>query len=133
MAGLLVAVPAVGHTDPRARAHYIQHCAGCHQLDGSGSARARVPDLRGTVGHFLRTPAGRAFLVKVPGSLQAPLRDAELAEVLNWILREFSSESMRGQFIPFTANEVHEARAAPLDDVKAERMRIAREIRSLGY
>ena len=66
---------------------YMLQCQGCHLADGTGAPGA-VPSLEG-MGRFLSVPGGREYLVRVPGSAQSPLSDLELAEVLNWMLREF--------------------------------------------
>jgi cytochrome c553 len=65
---------------------YALHCMGCH-LDDGRETPGRIPALAGSMGRFLALPEGRAFLVRVPGSAQAPLDDAALAALLNWMLR----------------------------------------------
>ena len=67
---------------------YLLHCSGCHQADGAGVPGV-VPPLSG-LAPFLATPAGRAYLVRVPGVAQAPLDDERLAALLNWVMREMS-------------------------------------------
>ena len=105
------------------RLDYVLHCMGCHLEDGSG-APGRVPTLVG-VGRFLQTPAGRAYLVRVPGSAHAPLGDAALASLLNWMLLRFDPGSAGAQqFVPYDAAEVARYRAAPLADADAERRRL---------
>lgn len=105
------------------RLDYVLHCMGCHLEDGSG-APGRVPTLAG-VGRFLRVPAGRAYLVRVPGSAHAPLDDAALAALLNWMLLRFDPEAAAApDFIPYDAGEVARHRAAPLPDADAERRRL---------
>ena len=74
----------------RAQFNYQMSCQGCHAPDGSGDSA--VPRMRGTVGMFLDTPRGREYLVRVPGSAVSALDDAELAEVLNWIIQEFAGD-----------------------------------------
>jgi len=37
---------------------YVMHCRGCHGPEGQG-APGGAPDLRGTVGRFLKVPGGR--------------------------------------------------------------------------
>ena len=71
--------------------NYILHCQGCHLVNGGGTS-GKIPALIG-VGRFLSVEGGREFLVRVPGVSGSLVNDAELAEVLNWILYEFS----RGQ------------------------------------
>jgi cytochrome c551/c552 len=107
--------------------NYMLHCQGCHRPDGSGLPGA-VPDLRGHVSVFLGSPAGRAFLVRVPGSANAPLADAELAELLDWVVRRFDPEHLPADFAPYTAAEVGRLRAEKLSKVGEERAAILRAI-----
>jgi mono/diheme cytochrome c family protein len=116
-----------------ARQNYILHCAGCHQPDGGGSARHDVPRMRDVVGHFLRTPEGRAFLVQVPGTSNSGLDDAQVAELLNWMLPAFSAGQMPPDFNPYTRDEVARLRAHKLDDVASHRSAVVRQLRALGY
>jgi hypothetical protein len=98
---------------------YMLQCQGCHQPDGSGSSGS-VPDMRDTIGLFLGVPGGREFLVGVPGSAQSPLSNAELAEVLNWMIVAFGPREVAARFTPFTADEVALTRR-PLADVEPAR------------
>ena len=89
--GGLAAGPAVADADHTARMQYILHCAGCHQADGHGAPDSGVPDMRGQLGHFLKLPEGRAFLVKVPGTSNSALSNREVTRLLNWMVRSFSA------------------------------------------
>ena len=104
------------------RVNYMLQCQGCHGAEGRGAPGA-VPSLEG-VGRFLRVPGGREYLVRVPGSSQSALTDAELAEVLNWIVGEFDP----GDFVPYAADEVARVRRPPLDDVDGVRRELLRGI-----
>lgn len=105
------------------RLDYMLQCMGCHLEDGSG-APGRVPTLRG-VGRFLRVPGGRAYLVRVPGSAHAPLDDAALAALLNWLLVRFDPEAAgTPAFTPYDAAEVARYRATRLANADAERQRL---------
>jgi len=101
------------------RTNYMIQCQGCHLADGSGRPGA-VPSLVDGLGRFLATPAGRAFLVRVPGSATSPLDDAALAAVLNWMIRRFDPAAAE-RFPPYTAAEVGRVRHPPLDDVQRAR------------
>jgi len=68
--------------------NYLLHCGGCHLENGGGDPPI-IPDLRKDLDYLSLIPAGRAYIVQVPGSSQAPLNDAELAEVLNWMFERF--------------------------------------------
>jgi mono/diheme cytochrome c family protein len=105
-----------------ARVDYILQCAGCHMQDGRGLP-PEVPSLVDTPGRMLATAAGREYLVRVPGVAQAPIGDAELAAVLNWMLREFSASTLPREFAPYAAREV----AALRRDVLGDPQRYRRE------
>jgi mono/diheme cytochrome c family protein len=108
---LLFAAPASAgpHAD------YMLHCQGCHGPDGSGAPGA-VPSFRNQVAKFLQVRGGREYLIRVPGVSQSELDDARVAEVLNWIVREFDAEGSEN-ISPFTAAEVARWRRPPLADV----------------
>jgi len=106
--------------DSQPRFDYLLNCAGCHRTDATGSEE--VPALT-QVAPFLATPAGRAYLVRVPGVAQAPLSDERVAALLNWALTEFGGA---GEFAPYTAAEVATLRADPLRDPLRERERVKR-------
>ncbi len=107
---------------------YMLDCMGCHQADGSG-VPGKVPDMRLTLGPFSRTAAGRRYLIEVPGVAQAPLSNAELAELLNWLVRDQGGATRSQHFIPFTAEEVGAYRKTPLVEVAAVRRRLLSEAR----
>jgi hypothetical protein len=83
--------------------------------DGSGLKNV-VPDLHGTMGRMAAEPAGREYIVRVPGASQAPIDDEKLTEVINWMLKEFSSETLPEDFKPLTVKEVSRARVQLLAD-----------------
>jgi hypothetical protein len=75
-----------------------------------------VPNLHDTMGRIVAEPEGRTYIVRVPGASQAPISDEKLAEVLNWMLREFSSKTLPENFKPLTVKEVKRARSRLLAD-----------------
>jgi cytochrome c553 len=97
----------------RAWQNWTLNCQGCHRPDGTGSA-GTTPSLKGTVGKFLTVPLGREYLSRVPGVATSPLSDADLAEVLNWMLWRFDQEHVPADFSPFTVAEVADLRRRPL-------------------
>lgn len=113
--------------------NFLLHCAGCHQSDGSGLSDGSVPTFKGSLGHFVRTAEGRAFLVQVPGSSQSPLSDQDLADVLNWLLIDLCGAELPEKFERYTAEEVRKLRDTPLTDVKSQREHIVSELRAGGY
>lgn len=115
------------------RQNYIQYCAGCHQMDGSGTPANGVPSIRGSAGHFLRLPEGRAYLVQVPGVSQSILSDRRVAELLNWMLDAMCKAEQPSDFQPYTAAEVQRLRESKLGDVLGARRAIVEQLRSMGY
>ena len=123
LSALLAPAPGLA-SNPRTE--YMLDCMGCHQADGSG-VPGKVPDMRLTLGPFSRTAAGRRYLIEVPGVAQAPLSNADLAELLNWLVRNLGETSQSQHFVPFTAEEVAAYRSTPLVEVTAVRRRLLTE------
>ena len=97
----------------RAKFNYQMFCQGCHVADGSGYKS--VPELKGFLHNFMSTQQGREYLIRVPGSANSALGDGELAELMNWMLKEFGKDG-GPQWEPFNANEVGEYRKQPLNE-----------------
>jgi mono/diheme cytochrome c family protein len=127
LAGLLLAATSLGAAAGDARFNYLMECRGCHAADGSGSVSS-VPSLKGRMAKFLTVPGGREFLVQVPGAAQAPLDDAALAEVLNWMLREFGPTELAGRYPPYGPEEVARLRRTPLTEIGVTRAALVRQI-----
>ena len=107
-----------------ARFDYLLHCSGCHRPDGA-SAPPDVPSLLGPIGAIVATPAGREYIARVPEVAQSPLDDDALARLLNWVLQEFSAETLPAGFRPLEAAEVGAARTRVLTDPLRTRAAIA--------
>lgn len=101
--------------------NWTLNCQGCHRLDGTGSDTT-APSLAGTVAKFLWVPGGREYLMRVPGVATAPLSDADLAELVNYILWRFDKQDLPEHFRPFTAAEIAPLRSHPLR-LEASRLR----------
>ena len=112
-AALLLLVASFAQADPRT--NYLLHCSGCHRVDGTGVS-PMVPTLHNVLGRIVSLPDGRGYLVRVPGASQAPISDAQLAAVMNWILTEFNENTLPKGFKPLTAREVSRARGQVLAD-----------------
>lgn len=104
---------------------YLLHCAGCHLEDGAGMPDQLIPDLTEHVGNFAMMPEGRAYLIRVPGSSQSPLSDADLAVLLNWMVDRFAPEVEAAQF---TEEEVTAHRRNRMDNPPAERAVLVEKI-----
>jgi len=130
--GFVLGVSAVcGAADSsweKAHFNYQMFCQGCHTPDGSGAKS--VPRLKGHVGTFMQTSEGRQYLVRVPGSATSALDNSELAAVLNWIIAEFSGDSLEAANPPYTAEEVGLLRRNPLNEVVLYRQQLLTDIAS---
>jgi hypothetical protein len=113
--------PAGVDNPQRAWQHWTLNCQGCHRPDGTGSA-GTTPSLAGTVGRFLSVPGGREYLGRVPGVATSALSNADLSELMNWMLWRFDKEHVPANFQPFTAAELGQLRSAPLR-LEASQMR----------
>lgn len=130
-AAALLAPPA--HAVDGPRLHYMLHCMGCHLDDGSGMPNKGIPSMKGSVGHFLRLPEGRALIVQVPGVMNTPLDDRQIAELMNWMLKEVGGDSVPAGSTPYTTEEVRALRATRPADVMSLRARTAERLRTLGW
>ena len=97
----------------RAWQHWTLNCQGCHRADGTGTDDS-APSLAGTVAKFLHAPGGREYLGRVPGVAGSPLENADLAEVMNWMLYKFDKAHVPANFQPYTSEEVGKLRETPL-------------------
>lgn len=111
---LLAVAPALVNAGYTAKTNYILHCQGCHGADGVGRIPDQVPPLSNSMGYFLHVPGGRRYLAQVPGIAHVPIDDAEVAALLNFALRRFSSGQLPAPFVPYSTEEVaRHRRAAP--------------------
>ena len=125
---LLSTGATTGANEILARQNYILNCQGCHLPDGSGS-EGNVPKMNDFVGYFLHVPGGREFIVQVPGAAGAPISDQELADVMNWMLLNFSKNELPDQFIPYSAEEIAKLRKEPLIDMHHRREELIARIK----
>jgi mono/diheme cytochrome c family protein len=116
------AAPPQGLT-PTAQANYMLNCMGCHLPDGSGAA-GKVPSVRDTLVPLAMSAAGRRYLLTVPGVAQSVLTDAQLAQVLTWMVHNLSGRPVPRGFRAFGAAEVAAGRARPLTEVRTARQRL---------
>ena len=99
---------------------YILNCSGCHRADGSGS-RA-VPPLQ-AMPELSGKPGAREYWVQVPGAAQAPLSNARLAALMNWLVQRFAGKRPEPAY---SAQEVGRLRTNPLRDPIGRRNEIRR-------
>ena len=106
--------------------NYMLQCMGCHAPDGQGEP-GHVPSVQASLLPFAKLTAGRSYLVQVPGAAQSTLSDAELAQLLNWMISNLSA-TKSDRFSRFTAAEVAKYRHAPLVQVTAAREALLRQM-----
>ncbi len=99
-----------------AHSEYLLGCGGCHGEQGVSNSKL-VPDLRDQVGYFLSVPDGRAYLVRLPNVAFYTASDADLANILNYMVFTIAGNSTPKHTKPFTAAEVGALRKHPLNEV----------------
>jgi len=116
--GILAAINVADAYEPKA--NYMLNCMGCHVENGAG-APGKVPSIRNTLVPFAQLAAGRRYLVQVPGTAQSPLSNSDVAELLNWMMRNLSARPIPAGVADFTEAEVASYRAKRLIDVAGTR------------
>ena len=112
----VLVVPMInGSQAASARTNYLLYCSGCHLPNGKGNP-PNVPTLHDELGEMMTVGAMREYLVRIPGASQAPVSDAELTEVINWLLEEYNSDTLPEGFRMLSAEEVSAARKRVLAD-----------------
>lgn len=111
---------------------YMLQCAGCHRYDGQGLTHRGIPNFNQSIGLFTRLPAGRDYMIRVPGASQSQLDNADLARVLNWIVAKFSPEEITPDYRPFPSAEVGASRRHRFDDVLKARTELTAKMNSMG-
>jgi mono/diheme cytochrome c family protein len=117
-AGVVTAALAAGSSAKLAKpySNYLLGCGGCHGIDGVSNARL-VPQLKGQVGYFLTTKAGREYLVRVPNVAFYTASNQELAQMLNYMVFSIGRDGVPANAKPYTAGEVARLRKSPLNEV----------------
>lgn len=115
----------------RAKQHWVLNCMGCHTANGAGIP-GKVPPLADSLGYFEHLPAGREYVMRVPGASNSALSDADLADVLNWLLTTMNGEALPADFKPYTAAEVAAHRRPALTDVADKRAALIRALHQQG-
>jgi mono/diheme cytochrome c family protein len=128
IAALALSGSAHAGGEDRPRLQYVQFCSGCHLPDGSGSPAFGVPSMRGLLGQFLQVPGGREFIVQVPGVMNSALSDADIANLMNWLLPVVSAPTLPAKFQPYTAQEIARLRTSRPANVPAVRETLIRKI-----
>ncbi len=108
---------------------YAENCQGCH--GSQGVSVTEIPTLAGRIGYFARSPDGRRYLIEVPNVALNPSSDADIAELMNWVLNTYSRAQMPDDFVPYSAAEVASLRKQRVDPA-AERRRIVERLFAAG-
>jgi mono/diheme cytochrome c family protein len=130
-AAVTVAVAWSGAASASPAQDYMLYCMGCHGPQAQG-VPGKVPPLAHSIGRFMRSAAGRDYLLRVPGAANSVLSDAQLAAVLNWLAEEFNAEELTADMPKFTAAEVGARRHFPLGSVLAARREVVRDLAATG-
>jgi hypothetical protein len=80
----------------------------------------------------MRTPAGRNYVLRVPGAANSVLSDAQLAAVLNWLAQSFDADELASGVALFSPAEVTGLRHSPLPSVLAARRAVVRDLAATG-
>jgi mono/diheme cytochrome c family protein len=110
---------------------YILYCMGCHGPQAEG-VPGKVPPLAHALGRYMRSPAGRNYILRVPGAANSVLSDTQLAGVLNWLAQTFDAQELSSDVPLFSAAEVSSLRHSPLPSVLATRREVVRELAATG-
>ncbi|QYY33742.1 cytochrome c (plasmid) [Cupriavidus pinatubonensis] len=133
LAAVPLATSAWGQPADEAVAYrnYVLNCMGCHGASGEG-VPGNIPPLRGAIGLFVHSSAGRQFIVRVPGASNSALTDDELAAVTNLMLARFGANQLPADFRPYTGSEVAALRRPAYADVATVRHAVIEELRGRG-
>ena len=110
---------------------YVLYCMGCHGPQAEG-VPGKVPPLAHALGRYMRSPAGRNYVLRVPGAANSVLSDAQLAGVLNWVAQTFDAEELSDSVPLFTTEEVTGLRHSPLPSVLATRREVVTALATTG-
>ncbi len=97
-----------------ARQDWRLQCQGCHGAEARGGNLDKVPNMFGILASFLKVEGGRQYLTEVPGVVAAPLSNERLADLMNWMMREFDGDNLPMNVSPFTAEEMKASRDKPM-------------------
>jgi cytochrome c553 len=128
---LLSAGGSIGAAHANPAQDYMLFCMGCHGAQAEG-VPGKVPPLANSLGRFMRTAAGRNYLLRVPGAANSALSDAQLAAVLNWLAQQYNAGELAADVPMFTTAEVTAARHTPLVSVLAVRRDVVRDLAATG-
>jgi mono/diheme cytochrome c family protein len=109
---------------------YMLYCMGCHGAQAEG-VPGKIPPLT-QLGLYMRTAAGRDYVLRVPGAANSVLSDVQLTAVLNWLAHEYDSKELAADVPLFTVAEVAARRHSALAAVQATRREVVRDLAATG-
>lgn len=119
---------ATAAADPhRAHINYLIHCQGCHLPEGVGHP-GKVPRMKNYLGWFTHSADGRRYLTQVPGVAASVLSDADIAELLNWLLTTYSTDQLPPDFAPYSRDEIAATRGDQERDPETRRRSVLLDI-----
>src|ERR1700721_4385652 len=110
---------------------YMLYCMGCHGAQ-AGGVPGKVPPLAHALGLYMKTPAGRNYVLRVPGAANSALPDSELAAVLNWLAVSYTAGELSSDTPMFTPAGVAKLLHAPLESVLAARRKVIGAMAAAG-
>jgi mono/diheme cytochrome c family protein len=123
-------IVATANSNPKQ--DYVLYCMGCHGAQAEG-VPGKVPPLAHALGRYMRSSAGRNYILRVPGAANSALTDAQLAAVLNWLAETFDGDELAQNSVPlFSIAEVTGLRHSPLPAVLATRREVVRALEATG-
>ena len=128
---LMAACLSAGAAAANPAQDYMLYCMGCHGPQAEG-VPGKVPPLAHTLGLYMKTPAGRNYVLRVPGAANSALSDSELAAVLNWLAVSYSPGESSADTPLFTPEEVAKLRHVPLVSVLATRREVVSALATAG-
>lgn len=128
VAALMLVSTVAGASPPM---DYVMQCRGCHG-EGAEGVPGKVPPLAHTLVQFMRSPAGRSYVLRVPGASNSMLSDAQLAAVLNWIAANFGRDQLPESAPAFSVQEVTATRRMPMVSLRATRRTVLKELAASG-
>lgn len=127
VAALMAASACAANRSPQV--NFILRCAGCHGLDGTGSAIGGVPPLA-LIKAFTSDPDGRTYLMHVPGVVNSGLSNQEIADVVNYVAQRWGKPEI--PFASFSLEEVDRLRAIEIPDIVSYRRDLTSRYLSQG-
>ncbi|MFV0292248.1 MAG: c-type cytochrome [Paracoccus sp. (in: a-proteobacteria)] len=123
----IIALVSVAEASETTRANYILNCSGCHGMTGMGTLEGGIPPFPDSVQKIANSENGRTYLLHVPGVVDNDMTDAEVADVLNYILDQWGDGEGH-----FTETEVSVRRAVEIGDVVVYRRQLVTELGATG-